>query len=90
MRFKKLKIFVGISMILFILIVGNILAFGLLKKYDNESDDSKIVAPVYVNKPFVPSSTSQQTTSTVTKNPSTPTPSSSTTVVQQTTRTRAS
>ena len=92
MRFKKLKIFVGISLVLFILVVGNILAFGLLKKYDNESDDSKTVVPIYINKSTLPSSNSQQQiTNTSTQTPSNPSSSgTSTTVVQQTTRTRAS
>lgn len=32
MRFRKLKIFVGIALVVFILVIGNIYAFGLLKK----------------------------------------------------------
>jgi hypothetical protein len=35
MRFKKLRIFVIISLILFVLIVGDIIAFGLIQKNDN-------------------------------------------------------
>lgn len=63
MRFKKLKIFVGISLILFVLIVGNIITFGLMQKYDYEgSDESKVIAPIYANKSSASGSNSQQTT----------------------------
>ncbi len=39
MRFKKLRYFVGIAMVIFILIVANILAFGLSQK---STDNIKI------------------------------------------------
>jgi hypothetical protein len=59
MRFKKLKIFVGITILLFILIVGDIIAFGLIQKSGNfASDDINIIAPVD-NKKNSPNSTLQ-------------------------------
>lgn len=49
MRFRKLKIFVGIALVVFILVIGNIYAFGLLKK-STQTSDSNLSPPVYLNK----------------------------------------
>ena len=46
MRFKGLRILVAISLVMFILIVGNIYVFGFLKENDDRSDsDVRILLP---------------------------------------------
>jgi len=44
MRFKRLRVFVGVALLLFVLIAGNIIAFGIIQKNrfndDNGSDDN--------------------------------------------------
>jgi hypothetical protein len=92
MRFKRLRAFVGIFLVLFVLVVGNIIAFGLLQKYNISDDDSKMIAPIYtINKPDTPTTNSQQQPSNVASAPtSAPAPSPAPTVVHTTVRTRAS
>jgi hypothetical protein len=53
MRFKKLRFVVAIAIVLFILLVGNIVAFGLAKNNNSDSKNTqelKLLAPIYPNK----------------------------------------
>lgn len=89
MRFEKLRIFVAISLILAILVVGNVIAFGKLIKDDEDDDNSqlRLMAPVVYNKEQV------VVTKPTTASPTQPTPvapSQTTTVTHTTKRTRAS
>lgn len=96
MRFKKLRISVGIAIVLFLLIVGNIIAFGLIKRVgasvSGDDDDSYInsrnAAIIDTDKSpsAITNSQQQQTTS---SQPSSAAPSQPT-IVHKTTRTAAS
>lgn len=90
MRFKKLKISVGIALILFILILGNIYAFGFMKADDIHNSDIKTISPpVYTDKsPAIiqPQTNAQSQPATVQPAIAQPQP----TIVHQTVVTRAS
>ncbi len=59
MRFKKLRLMVGIAILIFILVVGNIIAFGLT--HNNSQNQSTIVS--IDTRKSTSSSTTQVTTS---------------------------
>lgn len=99
MRFKKLKVVVGIAVILFILMVANTIAFGMLYEKPLVQVDNKTGTLKLIEVPTETVNTTAKDTSTVTNNPvetpvvktvlppvNTPT----TTTVKQVRRTRAS
>ena len=47
MRFKRLRVAVGIAMIAFMLVAGGIIAFGLASGKSNGSGDLTLLAPIY-------------------------------------------
>lgn len=98
MRFRRLKISVGIALVLFIFIVANTIAFGLfpdnddkpaLKLLNQTTIDNKPVLTIEKNTTQTTTTTPAKKTSTVTNSPNNPAPAPTTTVTQ-TTRTRAS
>lgn len=63
MRFKKLRIFVGIAMVFFILVIGGIISIGLIQKSINNVNNNpnlKILAPIYTIKSTSSNTNSQQ------------------------------
>lgn len=86
MRFKKLKIAVGISTLIFILILGNILIIGSIKNTLDSAtnqDNFKIAAPIQGNKAYIPPSIQQPSTHVAA-------PQKTNTIFHTTVRTRAS
>ena len=79
MRFKKLKTFVGISLVVFILVVGSIIAFGYLSQH-HDDNEVLILTPVYSGSKATTSSGTVTTTTQTTTQPT----------VVHTIRTRAS
>ncbi|HVY01394.1 MAG TPA: hypothetical protein VHA12_01365 [Candidatus Nanoarchaeia archaeon] len=98
MRFKKLKIVVGIAIVLFILMVANTIAFGILYEkplapVDNKSGSIRLVEiPVQDTNSVSENASNTTATSTETTVVKTVLPpvDSTTTTVKQTRRTRAS
>lgn len=88
MRFKKLKWSVGIALVLFILLVGNIIAFGLAQNKQNDSASGiALLAPVYSNKSITSASSGSATNDTGNQMMNTP---SQNIVIHRTMRTSAS
>ena len=98
MRFKKLRIFVGIALVLFFIIVANTIAFGLINKdqsmqtnlaaYDNKTTNNAVVAQAV---PPTTVDTSQTTPTTVDNSQNTPTiVQPQPVIINQRIRTRAS
>ena len=47
MRFKKLRISVAISIVLFVLIVGTIITIGLIPTHEDEDRQLQLLPPTY-------------------------------------------
>lgn len=89
MRFKNLRIIVGIAMVVFILVVGNIIAFGAFhgkNEAANKSSELVLLAPIIINK----SSENISKSSNTQTSQNTQTPTTTKTVVHKTTKTSAS
>ncbi len=90
MRFKKLKTTVAVSMIVFILLVGSIVALGVSERVQSQKSNSaslKLLEPTY------PNQNTQVNTNTQTNNVQTqptPTPVQTQQTIFNTVRTRAS
>lgn len=71
MRFKKLRLYVGIAIVLFILIAGNIIAFGLLHKNQTQPALAVIDNKKTLNVPVVNSYSTTTTSNNANSNTNT-------------------
>lgn len=60
MRFKKLRLFVGIAILIFVLVVGNIIAFGLMH---NQAQSQSNIAAIDTRKSSANTAAAEATTS---------------------------
>ena len=69
MRFKKLRIFVAVTLVLFILVIGNIIAFGLIQNStsnitSNNANNIQAGVPVYIDRSSITNTANANTANT--------------------------